>query len=195
MKSLFVADSKTSDVSWNSGPSEDTRTGSGFIRGYGALMEQQYLLQSVTNESGRSLTGSRSKHVRRMLEKHYIKIGDSISLLARFCDDLPQPGRFRTWLGERSGTAGRWQALRAHSIHSGLAQLLALHTKVMAEVGMLTDELSLGDEGRQILSEVARNHEDMASMLTDVVKKDVSIGDQEIPPIIARGLSAESEAR
>lgn len=140
--------------------------------GFGAVLEKEHELQSATESSFASTTGQRSADLDRILHLQHSRLGANIALLEQRFAALPKPERFASW-HERSRPASKPPA-PGHETKR-LPDLVGQHTRLLADLDALIGCAPGGQQGEHILAEVSRSHEEMAWMLTALLKEDESV--------------------
>ena len=156
--------------------------------GFGAVMEQERDLQASTLGCVGAETGPRSTDVDRILRHQETQLGANIALLGQRYEMLPSPGRFRALQGKARPPARR--VAGAADDDDPLRALIAQHVGLLGNIDVLIAQRPDGQRGELILNEVARNHEEMAWMLTALIKEDESVRDRLPSPVIAAAAPA-----
>lgn len=141
--------------------------------GFGALIEKERELQSATESSFGRLTGYHAAELDRILHRQHTRLGALIALLEQRFEALPKPERFANW-HDRSPTPSSPRAPREKS--ELLPDLIGRHTRLLADIDALIGCAPDGQRGELILTEVSRSHEEMAWMLTALLKEDETAG-------------------
>jgi hypothetical protein len=150
-----------------------------FASGFGAVLEQESDLQASTEGYLGTVDGPHSAATDRILRDQQIRLGANVSLLEQRYDMLPASARFRGLRG-RLRPPAKARRVTMESIDA-LRHLVAEHLGLMENL-----ELLMGKRGEHLLAEVAHNHEEMAWMLTALLKEDQSVRDQVAIPMVAR---------
>lgn len=166
--------------------------------GFGAVMEQERDIQSSTQQYLGADRGSRSAPVDHILGLQGARLGANIALLEERYEMLPSPIRFHSLRETRTRVAARREVSTVADVRTMLSSLVAQHLNLLRKIDALITQRPDGQRGELILSEVARNHEEMASTLTALINSDDMVRDLvPIPTIARRSASAQpaSEAR
>ena len=157
-----------------------------FQRGeFGSVMEQEHDLQSSTGGYRGEGNGHLSATIARVLSKQQVALGANIALLEQRCELLPQAAQVLALHGRHSPLTKARHRAPAPEHNSLLRNLIARHLDVMEDIDTLITEGSNGLGGELILREISRNHEDMAGMLSALLKEDESV--RERPAITGMG--------
>jgi hypothetical protein len=140
--------------------------------GFGAVIEKERDLQSATESSFGRAGGRHSVDLDRILHHQHSRLGANIALLEERYEALPKPERFVHWHDRARPPAEprRKQPLETEL----LPELVAQHTRLLADIDALIACAPDGQCGELILTEVSRSHEEMAWMLTALLKDDES---------------------
>ena len=140
--------------------------------GFGAVIEKELDLRSATEESFGQMTGAHSADLDRILKHQHSRLGANIALLEQRYEALPNPERFVNWHDRERPPVqpGRMQPAEVGL----LPNLVAQHIRLLADIDALIDCAPDGQRGELILTEVSRSHEEMAWVLTALVKEDDS---------------------
>lgn len=140
--------------------------------GFGAVIEKEHKLQSATEDSFGQASGPHSADLDRILHHQHLRLGANIALLEQRYEALPIPERFVNWHDHARPPA---QPRRTQQDEAELLpELLAQHTRLLADIEGLIGCAPDGQRGELILTEVSRSHEEMAWMLTALLKDDES---------------------
>jgi hypothetical protein len=153
------------------GPGNDTAQPS-LTSGFGAVIEKEYDLLTATEGSFDHVTGGHAAEIDRILHHQQSRLGANIALLEQRYEALPNPERFKSW-GHRGRPTVAPRRTRYDETDL-LPDLIALHTALLGDIEALIVRASDGQRGELILTEVSRNHEEMAWMLTALLKEDES---------------------
>jgi hypothetical protein len=164
--------------------------------GFATIMEQEEDLQASTDGNTDFVNGPQAGAINRLLRDHHLRLGHNIALLEQRYQRRPpsalsahaRQGR----IGWADRTAQQGEAPPA-SIEQ-LPELVAQHVRLIECITTLLTENADGQRGELILSELASNHAEMARELATLVAGNVTVRDRVLPPIIARGTAATSEA-
>lgn len=140
--------------------------------GFGAVIEKERDLQSATESSFGRAGGRHSVDLDRILHHQHSRLGANIALLEERYEALPKPERFVNWHDRERPPAQPWRT-QPEEVEL-LPNLVAQHTRLLADIDALIDCAPDGQRGELILTEVSRSHEEMAWMLTALVKEDDS---------------------
>lgn len=184
MNPLFMADTTGSDSrSLPRGPGETTRSPTkpgnqapppSLTSGYGAVIEKEHDLQSATEGSFGHVTGEHASDIDRILRHQHVRLAANIALLEQRYEVLPKPERFVNW-HDRGRPPARPRGTQRHETEL-LPDLIAQHGNLLADIETLIGLAPDGQHSEQILTEVSRNHEEMAWMLTALLKEDETAG-------------------
>jgi hypothetical protein len=158
------------------------QTRQAFTSGFGAVMEQENDLLSSTDECLGTDIGSHAASVNRILREQRTRVGVNVSLLEQCYETLPSPARFEGLQGRFGPPTTASRAGPALENDGLLQDLVARHLHLRDNIELLAAH---DPQGPSIMAEVARNHEEMAWMLTALLKEDESVRDRMSPPIIA----------
>lgn len=151
--------------------------------GFGAVIEKEHNLQSAIEDSFGQLSGHRSVDLDRILHHQHSRLGANIALLEQRYEALPKPERFVNWHDRARPPV---QPRRTQQDEAELLpELVAQHTRLLADIEALIGCAPDGQRGELILAEVSRNHEEMAWMLTALLK------DRDLLRHIAHGSSSD----
>jgi hypothetical protein len=135
--------------------------------GFGQLIQQEYALQRALEHNRVATVGSRAADTVRILEYQQTRTSAGIALLDSECAKLPHAARFqpRAWRGSPPANSGGNSAVV--SDETGLVALVTLHLELKDSIERLVAHpASSGVASRDLLHIVARDHEEMAWMLT-----------------------------
>jgi len=152
-----------------SGPGNDTAQPS-LTSGFGAVIEKEHNLQSATEGSFGNVSGHRSTEVDRILHHQHARLGANIALLEQRYEALPKSERFVNWR-EREQPSAKPRSTQRDETEL-LPNLVAQHTRLLGDIEALIGCAPDGLRGELMLAEVSRSHEEMASMLTTLLKDD-----------------------
>jgi hypothetical protein len=145
--------------------------------GFGAVMEQEREIQSSTVAQLAGERGSNTAAVEGILRGHQAKLGANIALLEQRYETLPTPVRFARLRPPHARLSQTRHRPAPASKASPLAGLIAQHVTLLRAVDALITLRPDGQRGDLILGEIARNHEEMGSMLTAVAKENLAAHD------------------
>jgi hypothetical protein len=152
-----------------SGPGNDTAQPS-LTSGFGAVIEKEQDLQSATRASVGHVGGHHPAEIDRILHHQHSRLGANIALLEQRYGALPNPERFMACCdGTRAPIKPR------HDETGLLPNLIARHTSLLADIEALIGCAPDGQRGELILNEVSRNHQEMAWMLTALLKEEATV--------------------
>lgn len=162
--------------------------------GFGTVMEMEQDMRTSTEaELGRD-SGPKSAAIDRILRQHLLLLDANFALLAQRYEMLPNPKRFAAVLAAE-GRPNAIAAAAAPGSAGWLSELVAQHLDLGRAIGALIGRQSDGQRGELILTEIARYHEQMAWMLTALVKEDAAHDAVSVPVIASRlGSPAPREA-
>jgi hypothetical protein len=153
------------------GASNDTAQPS-LTSGFGSVLEKEHDLQTATEGSFGHVRGNRTAEIDRILHHQHSRLGANIALLEQRYEALPKSERFVSWRDRtRTPTKPRHMRCDANKV---LPDLIAQHTSLLASIDALIGCAPDGQRGELILTEVGRNHEEMARMLASLLKEDES---------------------
>jgi hypothetical protein len=160
--------------------------------GFGAVIEKEHDLQATTEGSLGQVSGLRSTEIDRILRQHHSRLGANIALLEQRYEALPNPERFVSWQDRPHAPVATRRKLSGGETEF-LPDLIARHTSLLADIGALIACAPDGQRGELILSEVSRNHEQMAWRLTALLKEREPVPrlNNEVGP--ARGATAQAQ--
>lgn len=156
----------------SSSASDDTAQPS-LTSGFGAVLEKEQDLQSATEGSFGLLSGPHSTDLNRILHHQHVRLGANIALLEQRYEALPVPQRFVNWHDHARPPSHACHPL-GHPAEP-LPELVAQHTRLLADIDALIRCSPDGQRGELILREVSRSHEEMAWMLIALLKDDESL--------------------
>ena len=140
--------------------------------GFGAVIEKEHDLQGATERSLGRAGGRHVVELDRILRQQHSRLGANIALLEQRYQALPNPERFVSWaLRHPPGTPRR---TRTRDEIELLPDLIAQHTRLLADIEALIGSGPDGQRGELILTEVSRNHEEMAWRLTALLTEDAT---------------------
>ena len=172
------------DSTTRTAPGPDDAAEPPFISGFGSVMEQEREIRSSTEEYLEVAHGPKPEVLNRILRYHQSRIGANIALLEERYQSLPQPARFRSLQSRPLPIVDAHHAAQSHG-PAFLPSLVSLHVKVLRSIDALTPQRPDGQCGELILAEIARNHEDMAWMLTALIRESESVRDLLPAPIVS----------
>jgi hypothetical protein len=150
------------------GPRNNTAQPS-LTSGFGAVIEKEHDLQAATEGSFGHVSGHRSTDVDRILRRQHSRLGANIALLEQRYEALPNPERFVNW-HDRGRPPAKPQRTQCDATEL-FPDLIAQHTRLLADIDALIGCAPDGQRGELILTEVSRNHEEMAWLLTALLKE------------------------
>jgi DNA-binding ferritin-like protein len=166
------------------GPDDDTAQ-PGLTSGFGAVMEEERNLQSSTEGYLAAVNGPHAIALDRILRNQQLRLDDNIGLLEERYEMLPHPARFQALRGRLFPLTNSRRVATPSESNDLLPNLVAQHLTLLANVATLIAHSSQGGQGQYILTEVARNHEEMAWMLTALLKEDQSVRERVSVPVTA----------
>lgn len=140
--------------------------------GFGTVIERERDLQRATEATLGQTRGRRSAELDRILRHQHSRLGANIALLEQRYEALPIPARFVNW-HDRGHPSPRTEHMGAEEAEL-LPRLVEQHTRLLIDISALIDCAPDGQRGELILAEVSRSHEEMAWMLTALMKEDES---------------------
>lgn len=141
--------------------------------GFGAVMEQEVNIQSSTEKCLDARTGPHSAALGRILRHQGRRLGANIALLEQRYEMLPHPARFQT-LHAPHGRLSLVHEAPVADAGDVLPSLIAQHLALLRKIETLISQRPDGQRGELILAEIARNHEEMAWMLTALLTEDTT---------------------
>lgn len=151
----------------SSSPHPDTAQPS-LTSGFGAVIEKEQSLQGATEGALGCVGGAHAAQADRILRHQNTRLGANIALLQQRYESLPLPERFLQ-------IQPPVPAQSPPHATGPIADLLARHNGLLAEIETLIDCAPDGQRGELILREVSRNHDEMAWMLTALLREDESV--------------------
>jgi hypothetical protein len=148
---------------------ENTTVQPALTSGFGAVIEKEHALQNATDGSLGHVNGQRATELDHILRHQHSRLGANIALLERRYEALPSPERFVSWNDRRHPPVAPRRKEGRNEIDL-LPDLIARHAGLLADIKALIRCVPDGQLGELILAEVSRNHEEMASMLTALLK-------------------------
>lgn len=142
--------------------------------GFGAVIEKEHALQDTTEGSLGHANGQHTTELDRILRDQHSRLGANIALLEQRYEALPKPERFVSWNDRRHPPVTARRKVSEDAIDL-LPDLIARHTALLADIEALIHSMPDGQRGELILTEVSRNHEEMAWMLTALMRDDESV--------------------
>jgi hypothetical protein len=152
---------------------ENTTAQPPLTSGFGAVIEKEHALQNATEGSLGHRVGQHATELDRILRHQHSRLGANIALLEQRYEALPNAERFSSWSDRRHPPATPRREEDRDEIDL-LPDLIARHTRLLADIEALIGCAPDGQRGELILAEVRRNHEEMAWMLTALLKDDES---------------------
>jgi hypothetical protein len=147
--------------------------------GFGAVIEKERVLLSATAGSLGHASGQHSAEIDRILRHQHSRLSANIALLEQRYEALPNPERFARW-NDRRAPPLTPRRIAPRDEPEVLPELIARHTGLLADIEALIDGGPDGQRGELILTEVSRNHQEMAWMLTALLKEDETV--TRLPP-------------
>lgn len=142
--------------------------------GFGAVIEKEHALQTATEGSLGHVNGQHATELNRILRHQHSRLGANIALLEQRYEALPNPDRFVNWNDRRHPPITARRKASGDEIDL-LPDLIARHAGLLADIEALISCAPDGQRGELILTEVSRNHDEMAWMLTALMKDDESV--------------------
>jgi hypothetical protein len=139
--------------------------------GFGAVMEKEHELQRATEGYLGEASGPRSADIERTLRHQQTRLAANIALLEQRYEMLPHPSRFQALQGAHAPLNASRRSDGQESM-GALPGLVAQHRSLAADIDGLIAGGADGQRGELILTEVGRNHDEMASMLTALLHED-----------------------
>ncbi len=153
--------------------------------GFGSVMEREQDIRSSTTERLGVDNGPKSAAIDRILRHQQLQLGANIALLEQRYEMLPHPTRFATLPATHGRLSHARGAAVAPDAASLLPNLVAQHISLLRAIEALITQRPDGQRGELILTEIARNHEEMAWMLTALINEDDSVRDLVPIPVTA----------
>lgn len=141
--------------------------------GFGAVIEKEHDLQTAIEGSVGQVSGAHAVEIDRILRHHHAQLSANIALLAQRYEALPSPERFVSWTSRRHSLEAPRPPGHYDEIEL-LPELISRHNSLLASIEALIGCGHDGQRGELILSEISRNHEEMAWMLTALLKEDAT---------------------
>lgn len=160
-------------------------------KGFGPLLEEEHALQVSNADNLLFVAGPRASAIRRLLEDQQGRIAGGIGLVEKRVETLPYPERFHSLAHHRVAPADGMPEPR----ETGLAGLAHQHLSLQSGLLSLIEHRPAGGQPELLLVAAARNHEEMARMLTALLNEDDTVRDRVNGPIIAHAPSNPAEAR
>lgn len=152
--------------------------------GFGTVLEKEHELRSATEGYLAEATGPHSTDLDRILRQQQTRIGANIALLEQRYEMLPHAKRFQALHGVHfSPTRARPTAEPENG--GTLPNLVAQHRSLIGNLDALIIRDSDGQRGELILTAIGRNHEDMAGVLTALLRADDPARDRVTVPVVA----------
>lgn len=142
------------------------------MSGFREVIAKERALQSATQESLGQTGGPHSADLDRILLHQCSRLGANIALLEQRYEALSRPEQFVPGPNpaQPPGDARRMEPNKP----GFLPALVVQHVRLLAEIDGLIASAPDGQRGELILTEVSRSHEEMAWMLTALLKDDES---------------------
>lgn len=153
-------------------------------------MEKEHTLQASTEESLGTVEGPHSTSVDRILRNQRLRLDENVGLLEDRYELLPHPARFRALQGKLPSLAKSVRDSTAHETTGALSNLVAQHVEVRENIATLIALSPHGQHGELNLNVMAHNHEEMAWMLTALLKEDAWARDM-VPTHLTAGVTSE----
>ncbi len=160
-------------------------------RGFGPLLEQEHALQVSNADNLLFVAGPHATDIRRILEDQQGRIAGGIGLVEQRVETLPYPERFHSLAHHRASSVDGMPAPR----ETGLADLAHQHLNLQSGLLSLIEHRPEGGQPELLLVAAARNHEEMAWMLTALLNEDDTVRDRVNLPIVAALPPTTAEAR
>lgn len=157
--------------------------------GFGTVMEHEEDIQSSTEEYLGADKGPNSAAIDRILQYQAARLGANIALLEQRYETLPHPGRFQI-LQAKHNRLSAAHPIAGTGVIGTLRHLIVQHLNLLRKIETLIGQRPDGQRAELILAEMVRNHEEMAWMLTALIKEDDSVRDMLPIPIIAAAAAA-----
>jgi hypothetical protein len=149
--------------------------------GFGTVMEMEQAMRSSTEaELGRD-NGPKSTAIDRILGQQLMLLDANLALLAQRYEMLPNPARFASVPGAPDPLAPSGTDAASDGAAGWMASLVAEHLNLGRAVEALIIRRPDGQRGELILAEIARNHSEMAWMLTALLNEDAGVDRPLVP--------------
>jgi hypothetical protein len=149
-------------------------------------MEKEQELQCATDEYLGEVNGRHCATIDRILRQQRQRLGANVALLEQRFDMLPHPERFQSWSGRHIPPTAKRRVPEPESIVV-LPRLVVQHLRLARHIEALITCSSDREHGELILTQVGRNHDEMAGILTTLLKGDETVRDLE--PLPALGVA------
>ena len=160
--------------------------------GFGAVIaKERELMAATTNHLGEA-NRNRLIPIERMLRHHQSLLGANIALLEQRYEALPHPVRLQS-LNPKYSPLAIAKRPEGKELIAALPDLIARHTSLVEDIGHLIARAPDGQRGELILTEVGRNHEDMAWMLTALVQEEETGARHEKLPAATTGATWKAQ--
>lgn len=133
--------------------------------GFGAIIEAELELQQAIAVALGRLGGEHVVEEDRILRHQFVQVGANIALLEQRYQTLLPSDRFTAW--EPAELAGAAQSNEPPALYD----LIARHERLIESVNALIDCNPDGQRGELTLREIARNHHELARMLTALLSE------------------------
>jgi hypothetical protein len=159
--------------------------------GFGGILEQVEDLQASTDGNIGLVNGPHAHAINRMLRNHHLRLSHNIALLEqRYERGPPSALSVRARQGRIDWGIKSARTAPPASIEQ-LPELVAQHVRVIASIQTLLAGSGDGQRGELILAELARNHEQMVTMLATLIREDETVRDAELLPILATSATTD----
>lgn len=152
-------------------PQNDVRSPSPFISGYGVVMKQEHALQSSIGKALGALGGPHAAAMGRVLRHQRVRLRTNIALLEHRYGSLPHPERFQALHRMLSPLSKTRRVAADPEQPEILSALVAQHLNLTTSIDRLLARRRDVQRGEVNLAEVAKNHDEMAWMLTALIKE------------------------
>lgn len=187
----FTPTSFSSSNTTRASACEDDTAQPPLTSGFGSVMErEQHIRRSTDAELGRD-NGPQSIVIDRLLRQQQMLLDANLALLAQRYEMLPHPTRFASL---RTGADRPSRTATVQNTAGWLSSLVAQHLNLRRAIEALIAQRPDGQRGELILAEVARNHDQMALMLTALIKEDAVRDAVPFPVMALNRISPDARA-
>jgi hypothetical protein len=148
---------------------------------FGDVLKEERALQAATEKYLGADHGLHASAMDRILRDQYTRLGANIAILEQRYKTEPAASRDRALQASRPPASGSGNCAIEPAKHGWLRELAVQHQTLLASVERLLADGSDGQRGALILTEVVHNHEEMAWMLTALLRD--GLGTCDIVPI------------
>ena len=162
-------------------PQIDSYSSTPFTSGYGVVMEQEHELQSSTRKALEAIDGPRAAYVGRILRHQCTLLSENISRLEQLYESLPHADRFQALHRVLPPLSKTLHAAARPECPKLLPPLVTQHLNVTTNVDKLRAHPH-DSQGDAYLVQVARNHDEMAWVLTSLIMEDETVRRRTVVP-------------